>query len=62
MKTLELTEDEQRLLGETLERSIRDLEMEVLHTDSHEFKAMLKQRKIVLDRVRTKLGCVEVDA
>lgn len=60
MKTLELTEEEQRLLSETLERSLRVLEIEVIHTDSHEFKQMLKQRKSVMNQLYSKVQSVAV--
>ena len=40
---IELTAEEQRLLMQLLERRIRDLEMEILHTDKAEFKAMLRE-------------------
>jgi hypothetical protein len=55
MTTLEISAEEQRLLKETLERSVRDLEIEVGHTDSHDFKEMLKQRKSVLIRLLERL-------
>ena len=55
MKALELTAEEQKLLQETLESSIRDLEMEVAHTDSHDFKETLKHRKALLDQLLEKL-------
>ncbi|MCU0787598.1 MAG: hypothetical protein MUC91_05315 [Verrucomicrobia bacterium] len=62
MTHLELTAEEQKLLRETLERGIRDLDMEVLHTDSRDFKEMLKHRKQVLDHLLGKLKGVQVPA
>jgi hypothetical protein len=41
---IEMTAEEQLLLSQVLERRIRDLEIEILHTDKAEFKAMLKGR------------------
>jgi len=62
MTNLELTAEEQKLLKETLERGRRDLEMEVLHTDSRDFKEMLKHRKEVLDHLLGKLQRAAVPA
>lgn len=56
MIRLELTTDEQLLLGQVLERRIRDLELEIIHTERGEFKAALKERmaslRAVLERVK----------
>jgi hypothetical protein len=53
MMHIELTAEEQRLLLQLLERRVRDLEMEMLHTDKAEFKAMLREQ---LTEVRKLLG------
>ena len=53
MMHIELTGEEQLLLAQVLERRIRYLEIEVLHTDKAEFKAMLKVR---LAELRNLLG------
>lgn len=50
---IELTVEEQLLLSQVLERRIHDLEIEILHTDKAEFKAMLKER---LALMRSLLG------
>jgi len=50
---IEMTAEEQVLLSQVLERRIRDLEIEILHTDKADFKAMLKER---LARLRSLLG------
>ena len=55
MSILQLTSEEERILTEVLERSNRDLEVEVAHTDSHEFKAMLKQRREAIQGVLNRL-------
>jgi len=55
MTTLELTPEEIGLLQETLEHDLKDLEVEVGHTDSREFKQMLIRRKAVMDRLLGKL-------
>ncbi len=48
MMRIELTTEEQMLLAQVLERRIRDLEIEILHTDYAEFKARLKERLMLL--------------
>lgn len=44
MMHIEVTAEEQLLLSQVLERRIRDLEIEIVHTDKAEFKAALKER------------------
>lgn len=44
MMHIEMTAEDQLLLSQVLERRIRDLEIEILHTDKAEFKAALKER------------------
>ena len=53
MMHIEMTAEEQLLLSQVLERRIRDLEIEILHTDKAEFKAALKER---LAKLRNLLG------
>jgi hypothetical protein len=55
MANLELSVEELKALEETLQQSIGDLDEEVGHTDSHDFKAMLKHKKAVLDHVLEKV-------
>lgn len=55
MINLELAPDELKVLEETLERSVGDLSMEVGHTDSHDFKEKLKERKAVLEHLLDKV-------
>jgi hypothetical protein len=55
MITLKLAPEELKVLEETIERSVSDLRMEVGHTDSHEFKERLKDRKTVLDHLLEKV-------
>lgn len=62
MRTLELEPEELKVLEETLQRCVSDLEGEVGHTDSHDFKAMLKHKKAVLDRLVEKLQDADVVA
>ncbi len=55
MATLELTSEELKALEETLERSVNELTVEVGHTDSHEFKKALKEKKVLLDHLLVKV-------
>ena len=48
MMHIEITAEEQLLLAQVLERHVRDLEIEILHTDKAEYKAMLKDRLVQL--------------
>jgi hypothetical protein len=53
---IDLSAEEHVLLSQVLERRIRDLEMEILHTDKAEFKAMLKERLSLLRSLLGRLG------
>ena len=53
MMHIEMTAEDQLLLSQVLERRIRDLEIEILHTDKAEFRGALKQR---LAHLRSLLG------
>ena len=48
MFTLELTQEEQMILTNILERCVSDLHSEIIRTDKWEYKEMLKRRKKVL--------------
>lgn len=56
MRTLELNTDEERVLAEVLERAVRDLDIEIAHTDSHQFKDMLRQRQALLAGMNDRVG------
>jgi len=56
MMHIEMTAEEQLLLSQVLERRIRDLEMEILHTDKAEFKAALKEHRTLLQALLGKLS------
>ncbi len=62
MTNLELEPEELKVLEDTLARSISDLSVEIGHTDSHDFKEMLKRRKAVLDQVLDKVKNVAAPA
>jgi len=55
MKTLVLNPEEERMLAEVLERQVHDLDIELAHTDSREFKEMLRRRRDVLSHVRERV-------
>lgn len=54
MEAMEFTQDEVNVLGDILERGIHDLNFEILHTDSHDFKEVLKARKMLLESMLRK--------
>jgi hypothetical protein len=55
MKNLALSPEEEQMLAEVLERKVHDLDIEVAHTDSREFKELLKHRREVLGRLRERV-------
>lgn len=55
MTTLELTQDEEEMLGQVLQHSLATLELEILHTDHKEFKALLRHRRAVLKGLADRL-------
>jgi hypothetical protein len=60
MKRIELTIDEQLLLAQVLERRVLDLEIEILHTDSAEFKARLKESLAELRQLQARVASLDV--
>lgn len=48
MLELNLDEEEASILAEVLGNDLSDLRMEIAHTDSWDFREMLKRRKAVL--------------
>ena len=48
---LNLTPEEAKVLEQTIEHSLNELTIEVAHTDNHEFRETLKQRKTTLDAI-----------
>jgi hypothetical protein len=51
MLQLDLTQDETMVLRQVLEDYLSDLRMEIVDTDSMDFRDMLKRRKTVLTKV-----------
>ncbi len=56
MRTIELTDEERDLLRELLRQNRSEMEVEIFHTDSHDFKEILKRRRDALDHVLAKLA------
>jgi hypothetical protein len=50
-----LTENETRALIEVLEERLRQLRNEIIHTSTHDFKLILKDRERVLQCLHDKL-------
>ncbi len=49
--TVELALEEVEVLREVLSHHISEMDVEVLRTDTHDYKEMLKHRRAVLERV-----------
>lgn len=60
MQAIEFTPEELEVLRELLEHSLREMNVEVLRTDSHDFKAMLKHRIGLIEQVATRLSATPV--
>jgi hypothetical protein len=58
MLQLDLTQDETMVLRQVLEDYLSDLRMEIVDTDSMDFRDMLKRRKTVLTKVLEALPAV----
>ncbi len=55
MIEIELTDEDQEILGQVLQNAVAILELEILHTDHAEFRDLLKHRRSVLSRLLTRL-------
>jgi hypothetical protein len=51
MLQIELTDEEQHILKETLRSDLSDLRMEIRETDDRTFKKMLKNKEQVMERI-----------
>ena len=52
---LELSQTEEQVLAETLKTSLVRLSDEISHTDSHDYREFLKERKEVLVKLSERL-------
>jgi hypothetical protein len=59
MLRLELTEEEARVLRETLMSCVMDLRMEIADTDRMEFRDALKHNKLTLHAIAERLAYLE---
>ncbi len=62
MQNIELTQEEAEVLRDLLLHGIGEMEMEILHTDTHSFKEMLKRRKQIIEQLLAKVGSLPVTA
>lgn len=62
MQTLEFTTEEMEILRDIARRYLHELDVELLHTDTHEFKEMLKRRKAVLEALLEKVSVAELSS
>ena len=51
MKSLIINDEDEGVLREELHSRLRELDLEILHTDRTDFRAMLKHRRIVIQRL-----------
>lgn len=51
MVKIEITSEEAERLGAILEDYLSDLRMEIVDTEKHEFRIMLKERKDLIERL-----------
>lgn len=59
--TLEINEQERELLAEILKSAHTSLLDELHHTESYEYKQMLKQREKLLENLKSKVGGMTSD-
>ncbi|MCF6179735.1 MAG: hypothetical protein L3J63_10160 [Geopsychrobacter sp.] len=55
MMRVELNNVEEKVLAETLKTSLGRLTDEISHTDSHDYREFLKERREILTRLSEKL-------
>ena len=60
--TLALSDEEREMLAQLLAQDLRELRVEINHTDDRAFKAHLQHREQVLSGLLTRLGGALPDA
>jgi hypothetical protein len=55
MSMITLSDTEQQLLAELLDREIPSLRDEILHTDDHDYREFLKEREQIIKELVKKL-------
>ena len=56
MQNLQLTSEESQVLRDVVVHAMSEMDVEILHTDTHGFKEMLKRRRMLLNQVLVKIG------
>ncbi len=62
MQTIELSAEEREVLHDVLEREFKEIDMEVLRTDTRDFKELLKHRRMILEQLLVKLAAAPAPA
>jgi hypothetical protein len=62
MLHFEINSEEQEILREVLEHELKEIDVEVFRTDTHDFKEMLKHRRSVLRGILDKVSLRPVEA
>jgi len=56
MQTFELTTEEAEVLRDILQHNLKEMDVEVFRTDTHDFKEMLRHRRDVIQRMLGRLA------
>jgi len=56
MQTFELTTEEAEVLRDILQHNLKEMDVEVFRTDTHDFKEMLRHRSDVIQRMLGRLA------
>jgi hypothetical protein len=59
MVSLDLTWEELNTLKELLDNDIAELRMEIIHTDTSQFREMLKHKELILKKILAMLQAFE---
>ncbi len=62
MQSMELSAEETETLRDLLESELREIEVEVFRTDTHDFKEKLKHKRTILTSLLAKLAPAPVGA
>jgi hypothetical protein len=62
MQHFEFTTEETEVMRDLLRRSVNELELEVSHTSTRDFKQMLKHRREIAEGLLAKLAAAPVAA
>ena len=60
MQKLEFGSEELDLLRDILQHALSEIDVEVFRTDTHDFKALLKGRRELMERILAKLPLAAV--